>query len=138
VSWFESDFYICGPEALESALVTGLVAQGARKHRIFVERFQSQGDLLSSVSAARAEVVFARSGQSVVWNETEGLTLLELAEKSGLAPPSGCRIGVCSSCQCEVLEGDVLYGFRPIAEIAQGTALLCCTKPATARVVLAL
>jgi uncharacterized protein len=74
----------------------------------------------------------------VTWTEAAGLTLLELAEQSGLAPPSGCRIGVCLSCQCELLEGDVQYAFRPIGETGDRTALLCCAKPATDKLVLAL
>jgi uncharacterized protein len=136
VPWFESDFYICGPESFESMLVSGLTERGARRHRIFVERFHSTGDLSEHGSTSSAEVIFARSGSSAVWTEGEGLTLLELAEKSGLAPPSGCRIGVCSSCQCELLEGEVRYDFRPIADIPKGSALLCCSRPATARVVI--
>ena len=72
------------------------------------------------------------------WTESGGLTLLQLAEQSGLVPPSGCRIGACSSCQCSIVEGDVRYDTRPIATIDGGGALLCCAKPATRKLVLAL
>jgi ferredoxin len=138
VPWFESDFYICGPELFESTLASGLVQRGARKSRIFVERFHSNGAIEDDGGVATAEVVFSRSGTSATWTEAEGLTLLELAEKAGLAPPSGCRIGVCSSCQCELLDGDVRYEFRPIAEAGRRNILLCCAKPATGKLVLAL
>jgi len=136
VPWFECDFYICGPEGLEGELTRRLIERGGRQSRIFCERFQPAGDQAASQSIESAQVVFARSGQSLVWTQSENLSLLELAERSGLAPPSGCRIGVCSSCQCGLLEGDVRYEFRPIADVSGRTALLCCAKPATARVVL--
>jgi uncharacterized protein len=138
VPWFESDFYICGPEPFESSLVVGLLERGARKHRVFVEHFQSHGESPEDCDLKSARVVFARSGSSATWTDAEGLTLLELAEKAGLAPTYGCRIGVCLSCQYEILEGDVRYESRPIGELTERTALLCCAKPATSKVVLAL
>jgi len=138
VPWFESDFYLCGPETFETTLAAELIALGARKNRIFVERFQSRGVMPADSRLERADIVFARSGKTVTWTEAEGLTLLELAEKAGLAPPSGCRIGVCLSCQCELLAGDVQYEFRPIGETRDRTALLCCAKPSTGKLVLAL
>lgn len=138
IPWFECDFYICGPDEFQTTLVEGLAARGARRNRIFFERFHSHGDPTASPWVEECEVRFARGGLSTTWKEADGLTLLELAERAGLAPPSGCRIGVCLSCQCQILEGDVRYDSRPISEIPAGTALLCCAKPATSKVVLAL
>jgi uncharacterized protein len=138
VPWFECDFYICGPEPFETTLVSGLLERGARKQRVFVERFHSGGEAPAESTLESAEVVFAHSGTSVIWKEVEALTLLEAAERSGLSPPHACRLGICLSCQCAVLEGEVRYASRPIGQNADGTALLCCAYPAAQRVVLAL
>jgi ferredoxin-NADP reductase/MOSC domain-containing protein YiiM len=138
IPWFESDFYICGPESFEATLVTALVERGARPGRVFVEHFHSRGEITDAGSLDTAEVVFAHSGTTATWSGQDGLTLLQLAERSGLSPPNGCRMGICSSCQCAILEGDVRYDSRPIGEITAQSALLCCAKPATQRVVLAL
>jgi ferredoxin-NADP reductase/MOSC domain-containing protein YiiM len=137
IPWFECDFYICGPGGFETTLTAGLAARGARRNRIFSERFHSHGDPAASPWVEESEVVFERSGLSMTWTEADGLTLLQLAERAGLAPPSGCRIGVCLSCQCQIVAGDVRYDSRPIGEISEGGALLCCAKPATSKVVLA-
>jgi ferredoxin len=35
-------------------------------------------------------------------------SLLEVAEAAGLAPPSGCRMGICHTCTTELLDGEVV------------------------------
>jgi hypothetical protein len=37
---------------------------------------------------------------------------------------------------CKILEGEVEYQEPPTAEIAEGSVLICISKPKTARVVL--
>lgn len=138
IPWFECDFYICGPQSFEHGLLSGLVERGARAHRIFFERFHSAGDAPPATDVDEAEVVFAHSGRSARWSRTDDLTLLELAERAGLAPSYGCRIGACQACQCTLMEGEVRYDSRPIADIQKGAALLCCAKPATPKVVISL
>lgn len=138
IPWFECDFYICGPESFERTLLSGLVERGARAHRVFFERFHSAGDAVPATDVDEADVAFALSARSARWSRTEDLTLLELAERAGLAPSYGCRIGACQSCQCTIVEGEVRYDSRPIADIQKGAALLCCAKPATPKIVLSL
>lgn len=138
IPWFECDFYICGPESFERTLLDGLIERGARAHRVFFERFHSTGEALPVADVDEAEVIFASSARSVRWSQKEDLTLLELAERAGLAASYGCRIGACQSCQCAILEGEVRYDSRPIADIPKGAALLCCAKPATRRIVICL
>lgn len=36
-----------------------------------------------------------------------GMTLLEAAEHAGLAPAYGCRMGICHTCTCRKLSGQV-------------------------------
>jgi ferredoxin-NADP reductase/MOSC domain-containing protein YiiM len=137
VSWFECDFYLCGPESFLTSLKSGLIERGARKYRVFSERFHSAGAISSRAQGDTAQVEFARSRKTVRWTQSRNATLLELSEEAGLSLPSGCRIGACSSCQCEILEGDVQYESMPIAPIPDGTALLCCARPSSEKLVLA-
>jgi ferredoxin len=78
-----------------------------------------------------ARVTFVRSGITTRWgNGPAYRSLLELAEACEVPVQWSCRTGVCHSCQTPVVEGDVSYEPAPLSEPAQGTALLCCARPA--------
>lgn len=77
---------------------------------------------------AGVEVVFARSGITAHWDAQSG-TLLDLAEASGLAPDFSCRAGICSTCSCGLLEGQVDYVIDPLDPPSAGRALICCSRP---------
>lgn len=64
----------------------------------------------------------------------EGETVLEAAQRTGLALPYSCRSGVCGSCKAIVLDGTFEYPRNPpsalsAAERAQHAALLCQAVP---------
>ncbi len=64
----------------------------------------------------------------------EGETVLDAAQRAGLALPYSCRAGVCGSCKAIVLEGRFDYPRNPptalnAAERAQHAALLCQAVP---------
>ncbi len=64
----------------------------------------------------------------------EGETVLDAAQRAGLALPYSCRSGVCGSCKAIVLEGSFAYPRNPpsalnAAERAQHAALLCQAVP---------
>jgi hypothetical protein len=63
---------------------------------------------------------------------------LELAEANDLNPDYSCRAGICGTCMCKILEGEVEYQEEPTAAIAEGSVLICISKPKTSRVVLEL
>ena len=73
-------------------------------------------------------VKFARSGKSAVWRPSQG-SLLDLAERAGVAPLSSCRSGVCGTCATRVVDGTVDYAQPPVHEIAEGEALICIGTP---------
>lgn len=49
---------------------------------------------------------------NVTFEVAEGETILEAAERNGINFPYRCRQGVCTSCVCKTLAGDVSYGDR--------------------------
>jgi uncharacterized protein len=74
-------------------------------------------------------VTFAHSKVSVPWDDSCE-SLLELAEAHGLSPDFSCRSGICSTCKCELLVGEVDYFSEPLDPPEEGMALICCSRPA--------
>jgi hypothetical protein len=73
---------------------------------------------------------FTRSGRTLDWDGQDA-TLLDFAERHGIAVESGCRSGGCGSCETRVLAGSVSYASPPGHEPAAGHCLLCVGRPAS-------
>ncbi|MEN9059775.1 2Fe-2S iron-sulfur cluster-binding protein [Ponticoccus litoralis] len=58
-------------------------------------------------------VRFARSDLEFTWDGSSG-TLLEFAEAQGLSPNFECRDGICGTCACRKLSGEVAYAEEPL------------------------
>ena len=80
-----------------------------------------------------ATIVFRKSNKTVKWLKKDRLTLLQLAEKSGLKPDYGCRSGACGTCEVKLVNG-VIDG---ILEGDDGV-LICSSVPASVEVELEL
>jgi ferredoxin len=84
----------------------------------------------SATPPAHTLVTFTTSGQSAPWTSSDpDATLLSFAEEQGLEPAFSCRAGVCGTCACRVIEGEVTYISEPSAPVARGSALICIAKP---------
>ena len=78
--------------------------------------------------AAAGDVTFRKSGTAAHWDGTAG-SLLELAENAGLSPEFSCRAGICSSCKCTLVSGEVAYFEDPLNPPEAGQVLICCARP---------
>ena len=58
-----------------------------------------------------------------------GESLLEGLERTGHAVEYQCRGGYCGSCRTTILSGEVSYPDSPLAFIAAGEILPCCSRP---------
>ena len=123
-------FYICGPEPFEHSIREELLAFGVDPAAIHSERFGREAG--TELTAPSCVVRFARSGKSALWESHLDLSLLEFAEMQGLTPPSGCRTGICRSCETGISNGAVSHNPKPLAPLAPGRALLCCARPNSA------
>jgi stearoyl-CoA 9-desaturase NADPH oxidoreductase len=98
----QAEVYVCGPPGLIEA-THALYARDGHSERVHSESFlpprvePTPGDASGSVR-------FAASGAQVA---ATGVTLLEQAERAGLAPAYGCRMGICHTCTCRKVAGVV-------------------------------
>ena len=77
---------------------------------------------------AKPMVTFAYSKKSVAWDDTHS-SLLDLAEAHGLSPDFSCRSGICRTCECELISGELEYFTEPLDPPEEGMALICCSRP---------
>lgn len=133
-------FYLCGPPGFMAALYEGLTSLNVSEDRIFYEFFGPASVLkpaeqkhvpltpAADPGANELTVEFATSGQSVSCDgETE--TVLELARRSGIDAMHSCEEGVCGTCRCRLLEGEIEYMSEPIAYLEDGEILTCISRP---------
>jgi len=136
--------YLCGPDGFMSAMRAALVSLGVPDAEIHQETFGGTASLVknkASVAPATVKggdgagglvagpvVHFAKSGFDVAWDGTSE-SLLELAEAQGLTPEFECRAGICGTCACRKLSGDIAYTEDLIDSPEEGKVFLCCSVP---------
>jgi stearoyl-CoA 9-desaturase NADPH oxidoreductase len=94
--------YVCGPPSLIAA-VRALRAEDGIDRPLWVESFLPPS-FATSHEGVGGSVYFARSGKRAT---DDGRCLLEQAERAGLCPPFGCRMGICRMCTSRKTAGSV-------------------------------
>ncbi len=140
-----AEYFLCGSPPFLDGIRTGLNGAGVPENRVFFEIFGKPSPTTrdrpantietTQNSETTGEIEFARSQQTTSWSADVD-NLLELAEANGLNPPYSCRQGLCGTCECKLLEGEVEYLEPPTADVADGSVLICIAKPKTSRIVL--
>jgi ferredoxin-NADP reductase/MOSC domain-containing protein YiiM/ferredoxin len=134
--------YICGPGPFMDELSAGLAALGIDATHIHTEPFGPAAGLTPGIAAAPVRaphpppgepgsgptIEFARSSLSVPWNE-DYASLLELAEACDVPVRWSCRTGVCHNCETTLIAGSVDYDPDPVEPPAEGSVLICCSRP---------
>ena len=138
------EFYLCGPTPFMRSLYCGLLSLDVSEERIHYEFFGPASILKedakpigpAKVPTAQTElaggiqVTFARSGVTAGWDPACE-SILDLAEHQGLNPDYSCRSGICHTCMCKLVEGEVEYFEVPLDEPDPGCVLICCSRPKT-------
>jgi uncharacterized protein len=142
-----AEYFLCGSPPFLDGSRAGLNSAGVPENRVFFEIFAKASpttrDRPTTTATAETthntktmeEIKFARSQQTSPWS-ADAENLLEFAEANGLNPPYSCRQGLCGTCECKLLEGEVEYLEPPTADVTDGAVLICIAKPKTARLVL--
>jgi len=134
--------FACGPEEMMEAVETILPTFGINRSKIHTERFNT-----GTVSKVTAQQIERRSEEKVniILDGRELLievskqddSILDAALRAGADLPYACKGGVCATCKCKVLEGQVEmainYSLEP-EEIEKGYVLSCQARPTTANV----
>jgi ferredoxin-NADP reductase/MOSC domain-containing protein YiiM/ferredoxin len=134
--------YICGPMSFMNEVSAALAAIGLDAARIYTEPFGPEPGSTPGIAATAGRtphlpsgpsgdgpvIQFARSNLSVPWNKDFG-SLLELAEACDVPVRWSCRTGVCHTCETILIAGGVDYNPDPVEPPAEGSALICCSRP---------
>ena len=139
--------FICGPEPMMLGIAAGLRAAGLSEAQIKFELFASSQPgrarrpavAQTAGHADRAtQVVLTLDGATRTVEMDKGQSILDAALANSIDAPYACKAGVCSTCRCKVLEGEVEMHTNHALEdyeVAKGYVLSCQSFPVTDRVV---
>ena len=134
--------FICGPEPMMLTIAQALRDHGLTDDQIKFELFASAqtGRLerrRTTVDATQTSLIKAQVSLDGVTRQFEmgrDLSILEAALENALDAPHACKAGVCSTCKCKVLEGEVEMVANHALEdyeVEQGYVLSCQSYPIT-------
>jgi ring-1,2-phenylacetyl-CoA epoxidase subunit PaaE len=141
-----SEVFLCGPESMVNYVSEYLIEAGLPKELVHFELFVSG---LSDEDIARAkrlakrnvegtQVTIVDGGKEFSFTMTQEYdNVLDAALGAGADLPFACKGGVCSTCKCQVLEGEVEMKINYALEeneIQQNLVLSCQAVPKTKRV----
>jgi ring-1,2-phenylacetyl-CoA epoxidase subunit PaaE len=138
--------FICGPEDMMHGVSAALQEAGMPKERIRIELFAAnaaKGErkprAMSAEPRHQTEVTVIMDGSHATFTmDKDKESLLDAGLRAGIDMRYSCKGGVCSTCRCKVLEGqidmDVNYALEDY-EVARGFVLSCQSFPVTDRIV---
>jgi ferredoxin-NADP reductase/MOSC domain-containing protein YiiM len=138
----DADAYLCGPIPFMDEISAGLAAIGIRASRVHTEPFGPAPGLTPGIAPTAARtphpppgepgagptIEFARSNLAIPWSG-DYANLLEFAEACDVPVRWSCRTGVCHNCETTLIEGALDYDPDPVERPADGSALICCSRP---------
>lgn len=140
--------FICGPEPMMLAIAASLRDHGLTDSQIKFELFASGQP--GRARARPASQTAAAGGDTTAATVTldgttrsfamprQGQSILDAAIAAALDAPYSCKAGVCSTCRCKVLEGEVEMHTNHALEdyeVRAGYVLSCQSFPMTDKVV---
>jgi ring-1,2-phenylacetyl-CoA epoxidase subunit PaaE len=138
--------YICGPEQMILGVKEALTELGVHPTKIHFELFTSGGATAQKRETIDEELLSFESKVQVILDDesfafnldSNGMTILDAAQKAGGDLPYACKGGVCCTCKAKVVEGTVRmvlnYALTP-EEVESGYILTCQAHPTSEKVV---
>jgi ring-1,2-phenylacetyl-CoA epoxidase subunit PaaE len=139
--------FICGPEEMMHGVSSALQEAGMPKESIRIELFaasipatERKPRKVEAGDKHQTEVTVILDGSAASFTmDKDKESVLDAGLRAGLEMRWSCKGGVCSTCRCKVLEGevemDVNYALEDY-EVARGFVLSCQSFPLTDKVVL--
>lgn len=139
------DVFICGPEKMTLEIREVCLEKGLDSKQIHLELFgtgfkqKTEEEDTPVVNEEDSQIQLHIDGDEYEFDlNTNGISLLDAAHKSGLDVPYACKGGVCCTCKAKILEGsvkmDVNYSLEQ-DELDQGYILTCQSHPTSKKVI---
>jgi ring-1,2-phenylacetyl-CoA epoxidase subunit PaaE len=139
--------FICGPEPMMLGIAAALRSAGLGDSQIKFELFASaqpgrakrkavSADAATGANQTSAAITLDGATQTI--QMPKDLTILDAALENRMDAPYACKAGVCSTCRCKVLEGEVEMVANHALEdyeVEKGYVLSCQSYPLTDNVV---
>jgi ring-1,2-phenylacetyl-CoA epoxidase subunit PaaE len=138
--------FICGPEDMMHGVSNALQEAGMPKERIRIELFAASTGKserkprpVTTEARHQTEVTVVMDGVHASFTmDKDKESLLDAGLRAGIDMRYSCKGGVCSTCRCKVLDGqvemDVNYALEDY-EVARGFVLSCQSFPVTDKIV---
>ena len=139
-----ASYYLCGPGGMIDEVTSVLLEKGVDKQNIHSEQFLSEGQVMSEkkkTSKLDSGVMVTIDGVTSRYEIKQGeeKTLLDAALDAKIKMPYSCKAGVCATCRCQLVEGEVEmlnnYSLEDW-ELEKGYILSCQSIPKTKKIVL--
>lgn len=140
--------FVCGPQDMTESVIAALQEKGLGKDQIKFELFGSPkgpralrtGHEARQAPGERCELTIVLDGLTrSISIEKNKDSLLDSALAQGIELPYSCKGGVCSTCRCKVVEGEVDMDANFALEdyeVARGFVLSCQSFPVSDRVLI--
>jgi len=142
-----SEVFLCGPEKMVHFVSDYLINAGLPKELVHFELFVTglsdedikRAERLAQQNVEGTEVTIVDGGKEFAFTMTKEYdNILDAALGAGADLPFACKGGVCSTCKCEVIEGNVEMKINYALddkEVAQNLVLSCQAVPTTDKVI---
>jgi ring-1,2-phenylacetyl-CoA epoxidase subunit PaaE len=137
-----SGYYLCGPGGMIESVTKALRHLNVSPSLIHKEQFLSEGQVITSsqkTSKIDSGVMVTIDGVTSHYEIKTGdeKTLLDAALDNDIKMPYSCKAGVCATCRCKLLEGEVEllnnYSLEPW-ELDDNYILSCQALPKTNKI----
>ncbi|WP_298892257.1 1,2-phenylacetyl-CoA epoxidase subunit PaaE [uncultured Psychroserpens sp.] len=142
-----SEVFLCGPEQMVNYVSDYLVKKGLPKELVHFELFVTglseedikRAERLAQQNVEGIEITIVDGGKEFAFTMTKEYdNILDAALGAGADLPFACKGGVCSTCKCQVVDGEVEMKINYALEdkeVAQNYVLSCQAVPTTEKVV---
>lgn len=132
-------FYLCGPEAMITAVSGVLKEHNVSEKDIKFELFTSTTteNKIEKSLESHTKITVVVDDEETTFEMSQKQTILEAVLKQGIDAPYSCQGGICSSCLAKITSGTAEMKKNAILsdnEVAQGLVLTCQAHPTSAAI----